>query len=217
MIDGIVTVYIANQHDLIREGLAALMERHGFVLAGTAATLSESCQGVAATRPHVLLLDATLLGNSGRQLLCRLRQVSPSTRAIVLTESLTPEGLAESVAGGAYGYLALANTQQIISATRMAASAAMPFDLPTLRAALTSTNDLLLQTPEWNDSAADDFTQAEQRILALLANGHGNRAMAERLHVSINTIKTHMRHIFEKLGVSDRTSAALWASQQSWG
>lgn len=217
MMTGTISVYIANQHDLIREGLSALMERNGYSVAGTTGVLPEAVRGVIAGQPNVLLLDAAMLSSDGRQTLCRLRQDAERTRTLVLAERLTPEGLAQAVSGGAYGYLALNNSQQIAAAVRMAASAAQTFDLPTLRAALANSGDQFLPTADLHDLNHYDFTTAERRILALLANGLGNHAMAETLDISVNTVKTHMRHIFEKLGVRDRTQAALWASQQGLG
>jgi DNA-binding NarL/FixJ family response regulator len=153
----------------------------------------------------------------GLQALAAIKATRPETSVIMLTSHANPGYLARAVAHGAAGFLSKeVDPDRIPAAVRAAASGDHLLDPALLRAALASA---AVESPVIADSETlppDLLTDAETRILRLLAEGLDNDGIAAAFSLSVNTVKTHIRHIFEKLNVSDRTQAALWAVRHGW-
>jgi DNA-binding NarL/FixJ family response regulator len=207
-----ITVVLAGSHGVAREGLRALLEREGLQVVGEANTGNEAITLVESLNPNAVLLDIRMPDMDGLQALARIKTLRPATSVIMLTSYANPDYLARAVAYGAAGFLSKEiDPVRIPNAVRAAALGDHLLDPALLRAALTSA---ATQTPIFLESdgiSAAVLTAREKRVLRLLADGMDNETIASTLSLSINTVKTHVRHIFEKLHVSDRTQAALWA------
>ena len=208
----LITVLIADDHGVVREGLRAMLEREGLRVVGEARTGREAIALAESLSPKVVLLDIRMPDLDGLQALAAIKAARPETSVIMLTSHANPGYLARAIAHGAAGFLSKeVDPDRIPTAVRAAATGDHLLDPALLRAALTSAATETPFTPEPDTPATDLLTESETCVLRLLAEGLDNDAIAAALSLSVNTIKTHIRHIFEKLNVSDRTQAALWA------
>lgn len=192
-----------------------MLEREGFQVVAEASTGREAIEQVSAHNPQVVLLDIRMPDLDGLQALAAIKEAHPHTAVIMLTSHTYPAYLARAVAYGAAGFLSKEVDPAKIPATvRAAAEGNHLLDRELLQMALaTAVADYPTPqtTAEFTPTPDDLLTEAERRVLRLIGQGLDNTAIAQSLHLSPNTIKTHVRHIFEKLHVSDRTQAALWA------
>ena len=202
-----IRVIIADDHGVVRMGLRGLLTSAGLDVVGEAATGREALEQARALHPDVMLLDVRMPDMDGLQALAAIKAELPEISIVMLTVYANSEYLSRAIASGAAGYLLKdAEPEDIPRVVRAAAEGEMVIDPDLLHA-------ILAHTPieEHFSPAQVGLTQQELRVLKLIALGFNNDALAETLAVSKNTVKTHVRHIFEKLGVSDRTQAAVWA------
>ena len=202
-----IRVIIADDHGVVRAGLRGLLTAAGLEVVGEAGTGVEALTLARELHPDVVLLDVRMPEMDGLQALAAIKSERPDISVVMLTVYASTEYLSRAIAAGAAGYLLKdAEPDEIVRVVRAAAEGEMVIDASLLQSVLGQTqateNDALQQA---------DLTQQELRVLKLIALGLNNDAIAETLVVSRNTVKTHVRHIFEKLGVSDRTQAAIWA------
>lgn len=207
-----IRVLIADDHGVVREGLRSMLENAGLTVVGEAANGQQAVQLTAELQPHVVLLDIRMPGMDGLQALTQIKTANPHISVIMLTTYANPGYLARAVKAGAAGYLSKEiDPQRIPNAVRAAAKGEHLLDRELLRGALATLVDDTPVGPEPNAPPTAPLSDREQEVLRLIVNGLGNEAIAAALTVSLPTVKTHVRHIFEKLGVSDRTQAAVWA------
>ncbi len=202
-----IRVIIADDHGVVRAGLRGLLTAAGLEVVGEAATGQEALTLARMLHPDVMLLDVRMPDKDGLQTLAAIKAEMPDIKVVMLTVYANREYLSRAVAAGAAGYLLKdADPEEIPRVVRAAAEGDMIIDPDLLQS-------ILAHTPAAEKDALSqaDLTQQELRVLKLIALGFNNDAIAQSLVVSRNTVKTHVRHIFEKLGVSDRTQAALWA------
>jgi len=207
-----IRVAIVDDHGIVRQGLRALLTQPGIEVVGEAACGYEAVEIARQLHPDVMLLDIRMKEGDGLQCLPRIKAVSPLTNVIMLTTYANPGYLARSIQEGASGYLSKeVDPGQVIRAVRAAAAGEELIDRTLLQAALTNAVDESPPQPEPIALPAEELSEREVEVLRLVAAGLSNAAIADTLSVSVSTVKTHVRHILEKLHVSDRTQAALWA------
>ncbi|HEC22060.1 MAG TPA: response regulator transcription factor, partial [Chloroflexi bacterium] len=203
-----ITVVIADDHGVVREGLRSMLEREGLHVVGEAASGREAIALVEAFAPDVVLLDIRMPDLDGLQALAAIKATRPETSVIMLTSYANPGYLARAIANGAAGFLSKeADPDRIPPAVRAAATGEHLLDQELLRVALASAAAEAPPVPEAGVLPPDLLTEAEIRVLRLIAEGLDNQTIADSLNLSVNTVKTHVRHTFEKLHVSDRTQA----------
>ena len=206
-----ITVLIADDHGVVREGLRALLEREGIRVVGEARTGREAVALTRELQPSVVLMDVRMPDGDGLQALAAIKAAEPQVSVIMLTIYTNPGYLARAVASGAAGYLSKeVDPERIPWAVRTAARGEELLDRAALLAAL-STAAQSEQPASADTPPLEDLTEREATVLRLIAEGLSNEEITELLVVSLSTVKTHVNHIFRKLGVSDRTQAALWA------
>ena len=210
-----IRVLIVDDHSVVREGLRAILERAGFHVVGEAANGREAVEKCRALRPDVVLLDIRMPGEDGLHALGRIKEQMPQIRVIILTTYTNPGYLARAIVAGATGYLTKeASSEQIIGAIRAAVSGEQLLDQNVLKMALRSVAAHAPARPAPAGDLVEPLTEQEEVVLRLIASGLSNEEIAHALSISVNTVKTHVRHILQKLGVSDRTQAAIWAVRQ---
>ncbi len=213
-----IRVLVADDHGVVREGLRTLLTQAGFEVVALAASGDEATRLTLEHRPQVVLLDIRMPDMDGLQVLERIRAAAPQVAVVVLTTYDNPTYLSRALALGAAGYLTKDADPQIIPlAVRAAAHGHVTVARAMLERALDDLRAAAPPRPRATTAAVDQLTEQEVRVLRLLAQGLTNHEIAERLHISLNTVKTHLKHIFAKLGVSDRTQAAVWAWRQGLG
>jgi len=215
-----ITVLIADDHGIVREGLRIMLEREGFNVVAEASTGREAIEQVNIYHPQVVLLDIRMPDLDGLQALSAIKEAHSETAVIMLTSHTYPAYLSRAVALGAAGFLSKeVDPAKIPASVRAAAEGNHLLDQELLKMALktaVSSQPIQPQTTDEPSPTTDNLSTAEKRVMRLVGQGLDNAAIAQSLNLSPNTIKTHIRHIFEKLHVSDRTQAALWAVRNGY-
>lgn len=201
---------IADDHDLARAGLRGLLEgEHGLQVVGEAADGREAVALCQRLQPDVVLMDLRMPGLDGLAATRAIKEQSPATSIVVVTMHENPDYLLGALKAGASGYvLKGASKREIVTAIRQVLRGGSPL-APDLAGQLLGR--LATQAVGRARLPAERLTTREQEVLRLLARGQTNRDIARELAVSVSTIKAHVEHIIAKLGVSDRTEAAVRA------
>jgi len=203
-----IRVLIADDHKVVRQGLRFLLSSEpGIEVAGEAADGVAALDAIRDIRPDVVLLDLFMPRLDGLAVLAAMRDQRLTAAVLVLTSSADDQHLVEAIKAGALSYLPkTAGVDQVVDAVRAAARGES-----VLQPAATAR---LLR--ELRHAAADplgQLTPRETDVLKGLAQGRSNREIAKALSVSEETVKSHVSSILAKLGLADRTQAAIFALQ----
>jgi DNA-binding NarL/FixJ family response regulator len=206
-----IRVLIVDDHAVVREGLRAFLQlQEGIVVAGEAADGVQALEQAHELDPDVILMDLVMPQLDGVGAMRRLREDAPRSRVIVLTSFLDDDRLLPAIQAGAAGYL-LKNAEpaELARAVRAAHAGETIID-PTVASRLVrAIADGGAPSP-----AIQALTGREQEVLELIAQGRSNKRIAFELGISEKTVKTHVGHLLAKLGVTDRTQAALLAVRE---
>lgn len=200
-----IRVLVVDDHRLVRAGLITLLEAAADIqVAGEAADGLQALAAAAATAPDVVLMDLSMPVLDGVAATRRLLAERPGTRVVALTSFSDRQRVTDILAAGATGYvLKDSRPDDLLAAVRAAADGQVPLD-PRVAAALLPTREV---------PVADQLSEREKQVLRLVAAGLANKQIARRLGIAESTVKVHTGNIFRRIGVTDRTSAALWAKE----
>lgn len=210
-IQGTVRIVIADDHTLFRQGLKQVLElEQEFQVVGEVGSADEAVTACRDLQPDVVVLDVSMPGG-GLDACVRVKQEFPQIGVVILTMHEDQEYLVRAVKSGANSYLVKDIDSSNLAEAIRAARDGRPYLHPKL--AGLALIDMARQTGRTSSRSAGDpgLTARELQVLRLLGQGASNREIAEQLIISEKTTKNHLTHIFEKLGVSDRTQAALYA------
>jgi len=201
-----VRVLIVDDHPLVRRGLTSLLNGVADIsVVGAAADGEEAVAYVAEERPDIVLMDISMPGMDGFEALRRLLKAVPGTRVVMLTSFSDHDLVIEAIDTGAIGFLLKdADPSDLINGIRAAARGDSPLSP---KAAKELLGERARRRP------IDDLTQRERDVLTLVGRGLSNKQIAWRLGISEKTVKAHLGSVFDRLGVQDRTQAALWAQR----
>ena len=205
-----VRVVIADDHQVVREGLQMILaDSDGeIVVVGEASDGEEAVRVTTAVKPDVVLMDLSMPRVDGLEATRRLREAGIESRVLILTSFAEGEGVRDAVRAGVTGYLMKdVLKSELLAAIRLAADG-----VPTLHPRAQQHLMRGIAQPE-TPSPFGALTPRERDVLALLARGESNKRIAATLNLSIGTVKGYVSAIFEKLGVEDRTQAALLAAK----
>jgi NarL family two-component system response regulator LiaR len=200
-----IRVLVVDDHAVVREGLRTFLElQDGIEVAGEAADGEEAIEAAERLRPDVVLMDLVMPALDGLAAMRVLRERVPGARVIVLTSFAEDDKLLPALRAGAAGYLLKnAEPQELARAVRAAHAGEALLD-PHVAARLV---DVLAGEKE----PLDQLTPREREVLQLIGRGFSNKRIARELRLSEKTVKTHVGHVLAKLGVDDRTQAAVFA------
>jgi NarL family two-component system response regulator LiaR len=202
----LIRVLIADDHYVVRQGLAALLlPRNGMEVVGEAATGREAVELARTLQPDVILMDMVMPEMDGPTAIALIKQENPNARILVLTSFGEGKQITAAVQAGALGYLLKdSSPDDLLHAIRSVH-----------RGHLVLPQDLAQKLMQPQAAAAlDQLTERETDVLRLLAQGQSNQEIARNLHISMPTVRSHVSNILTKLGVSNRTQAALVARER---
>ena len=203
-----IRVLIADDHAVVRQGLQTFLALQDDIeVVGEAADGEQAVASAERLRPDVALMDLVMPRLDGIEAIRRIRRASPDTRVIVLTSFVDQDRMIPAVRAGAAGYLLKdVEPQELVRAIRTVRDGEALLH-PAVAARL------MEEVARDGDRPAV-LTDREREVLVLMARGHANKRIAHELGVSEKTVKTHVSNILAKLGVSDRTQAALYAVRE---
>ena len=198
---------IVDDHPLTREALAALLDQNGFDVVGLAADGEEAIAAAARLRPELVLLDLSMPGLDGLEALPRLRRAAPEAEVVVLTASGTDDNLLAAIRAGAAGYLLKSEPpERIVEFLRGVAQGEAALSGSVARQLLEQVRDGRGRggVP---DGIASALSAREVEVLLLLDDHLGTEEIAQRLFISEHTVRSHVKSLLHKLGVSSRREA----------
>lgn len=197
------TVVLADDHAVVRSALRLMLEGEPEIeVVAEAGDAEAATRYVKGHRPDVLILDINMPGGSGLAAIPKIREQSPDTRIVVLTMQDETAFAREALQAGVLGYiLKEAASEELVKAVRMAAQG-RTYLQPELGARLAS---------EPEGTAPGDLSDREVEVLKLIALGHTNNEIAERLFLSVRTVESHRAHIQQKLAMNNRSDLVRYA------
>ncbi len=214
-----IRVLIVDDHAMVREGLRSMLSTDDLDVVGEACDGREGIELTRRLRPGIVLMDVRLPDISGLTALAVIKAEMPSTAVIMVTTYENPEYLAKAIMDGAAGYmLKSASRDELLKSIRTVADGGSLIDRNLLQEVgrQLERGRPLAQVPagtgvEDDRARLESLTEREVGVLRLIVEGLSNREIADVLCISPGTVKTHVEHIIDKLHVSDRTQAAVWA------
>lgn len=205
-----ITVAIADDHAIVRQGLRTYLELQPEIdVVGEAADGQQVLALVKERLPDIVLMDLVMPGLDGVEATRAVRTLSPSTRVIVLTSFSEDEQVFASIKAGAQGYLMKdVLPKDLVRAIKMVHHGEAQLDPEIARKLMQEFTNPKPAAPK------HDLTERELEVLTLIAHGKSNKEISEDLVLSEKTVKTHVSNILQKLHLSDRTQAAVYALRQ---
>ncbi len=205
-------IVVVDDHPMFRRGVRELLELDPDIsVVGEASNRDEAIAVVHQTEPDLVILDLNMKGASGLEILSYLKDEDPSRRIVILTVSDNGKDLTASIQAGADGYfLKDMEPEEFLSNIRQTLEGRLLVD-PSMLAYLTAS--LKGSAPEANQP---QLTGRERDVLVLIAEGWTNKMIARELNISDGTVKGHVKHLLNKLGMKSRVEAAVWATQNGY-
>lgn len=202
-----IRLLVIDDHEVVRCGLRGLMAGTEVQIAAEAASVEEGTAAAEQERFDVVLLDVRLSDGDGLGALGRIKIARPDLPVVMWSAYDNPGYMARAVALGAAGYVLKGAARDVLlDALRKAAQGATVWTRDSLRRVTGS-----LAAPRPVADFEVPLTQRESEVLVELSRGSTNKEIAKTLKISYETVKEHVQHILRKIGVSDRTQAAVWA------
>ena len=204
-----IRIVVADDHPIVRAGIVGLLEQApGIEVVGEAADGAEAVELAASEHPDLVLMDLRMPGVDGASATASIVAAGHGTRVLVLTTYETDDHILAAIEAGASGYLLKAAPQAEILAGIRAVAAGETVLAPSIAAKLVSR-----VRADAASVAPPALSPREHEVLALVAEGRSNPEIARALYIGEATVKTHLLHAFEKLGVNDRTRAVTRAME----
>jgi DNA-binding NarL/FixJ family response regulator len=208
-----IRLLIADDHTVVRVGLRSIMAGSEIEIVAEASNGSQAFAMAAELQPDVVLLDVRMPDTDGITCLGRLKTEMPDLPVLMFSAYDNPTYIARTVALGAAGYLVkTVDQQQIVGAIRRVATGEPIWNREELRRVTGA-----LSTPRAAIDLEVPLTKLESEVLKQLALGLSNKEIALALSISYETVKEHVQNILRKVGVADRTQAAVWAVRKGLG
>lgn len=207
-----ITVFILDDHELVRLGLKELLEGEGFQVIGSTGSALEASRRIPALHPDVSVLDARLPDGTGIEVCRDVKSVDPSLQCLILTSFDDEQALRGAVLAGASGYvLKEINGTDLLTSLRRASKGESLFT-PDLIASVVRG----LAEPERTDPRIAALTQQERRVLKLIGRGMTNREIGTEMFLAEKTVKNYVSSLLAKLGFERRTQAAIFITDTGW-
>ena len=202
-----ISVAIVDDHAIVRTGLSQLIDTApDLELVGAYPDGGAAVEGLVGEPPDVVLMDLSMPGMDGVEATRQLTARTPDIRVVVLTSLADDQHIIDALDAGAIGYvLKHADPDELLGAIRSAAAGDSPLDPKAAR--------VLLDSKRLRRGAVAELSDRELEVLRHVAAGKTNKVIARDLGITERTVKAHLTSVFNQIGVSDRTQAALWATR----
>jgi DNA-binding NarL/FixJ family response regulator len=202
----VTTIGIVEDDSVLRKTLVRLVtETRSFRCVAACASGEEALQKLPPLKPEVVLMDLNLPQMTGIECIRRLKELAPETQVIVLTVYEDSEHIFQALKAGASGYLLKrSEPDEILEAIKNAREGGAPMSSQIARRVVHSFHE---PTPAGLDTTT--LTEREMEILSSLSKGFANKEIADKMNISVPTVRTHLRHIYEKLHVRSRAEAIV--------
>jgi DNA-binding NarL/FixJ family response regulator len=204
----VIGVLLVDDHRLVRTGLASLVDAaEDMAVIGVASDGVEAVKVAAEVRPDVILMDLSMPNMDGVEATRLITAENPEACVLVLTSFSDRDRVFDALQAGAVGYLLKdSDHDELLRGIRAAAAGGSPLDPRVAR-------EVLRVGSRLSPGAVANLTERELEVLRLVAEGLANKQIASRLGITERTVKAHLGSAFQRIGVGDRTSAALWAQR----
>lgn len=211
-----IRIVLVDDQAIVREGLRSMLSPEpDLAVVGEAGNGHEALDLVPRLNPNIVLMDVRMPGMDGLTALERLKIVAPKTSVIMVTLYDDPDYLLRAVTAGAAGYILKdASRDELVRAVRVTADGGAiiaPSLLPELMSKISQAQAQAQPAPAATCDLAEHLSEREMQVLRLIADGRTNQEIADELTIGATTVKTHVQNILQKLSVSDRTQAAVYA------
>jgi len=200
-----ITVLIADDHPIVRDGLRGMFTGRGFEVVGEAANGAEAVAMAERLRPDVVLMDLRMPGTDGVAAITELARLGNPARVLVLTTYDTDSDVLPAIEAGATGYLLKDAPREDLFRAVEAAARGEAVLSPAVASRLMG---------RMREPVRETLSQRELEVLTLVARGSTNKEAAKKLFISEATVKTHLIHVYAKLGVKDRAAAVAVAFER---
>ncbi len=203
----IIKVLLVDDHEMVRMGLAAYLSTEPNIeVVGEASNGEEGIRLAEQFKPDVILMDLVMAGMDGIEATRRIRKAQPESKVIVLTSFIDDEKVYPVIEAGAFSYLLkTSRAPEIVQAIQQAYRGQAVFESQITDKIMTRMRGEHLELPHLQ------CTPREMDVLKLIGEGKSNQDIADELFIGIKTVKTHVSNVLSKLGVDDRTQAAIYA------
>lgn len=207
--DEVIKVLLVDDHEMVRMGLAAYLATEPMIeVVGEASDGEEGVRLAEHFKPDVILMDLVMEGMDGIEATRMIRKVHPNGKVIVLTSFIDDEKVYPVIEAGAFSYLLkTSRANEIVQAIQQAYRGQAVFEEQVTNKIMTR----MIGGDKPTDLPHFLCTPREMEILQLIAEGKSNQEIADELFIGIKTVKTHVSNVLSKLGVDDRTQAAIYA------
>jgi DNA-binding NarL/FixJ family response regulator len=201
-----IRVMVVDDHAIVRQGISDVLgSDEDIEIVALAKSGEEAISLAAELHPDVALMDLSMPGVGGIEATRRTIEASPGVRVVMLTSFAEPQHVNAALDAGAVGYLLKdAEPDELVRGVKAASRGEAPFS-PRAAGALLSRRS--------ERREIEDLTPREREVLDLVGQGLANKQISRRLGIKEKTVKAHLSNVFQRIGVSDRTSAALWAAR----
>jgi DNA-binding NarL/FixJ family response regulator len=209
-----VTVLIVEDHRLMVEGLASLLDESGGIkVVGTAGTVKEAVEATSVLQPEVVLMDFRLPDGNGAEATERIRAEHPGVAVLFLSVDISDDAMIQAVDSGACGYVSKAATAaELIDSIRRAGAGEFLLPAATMSRLLARQRETR-RTQASRERLAQELTSREHEVLQMMSEGLDNYEIAERLGIGYGTVRSHVRGVLEKLSARSRLQAVALARE----
>jgi len=210
-----IKVMLVDDHEVVLEGLIRILEKQGGIqIVSVAGSAEEALERLERFPPEVVVVDIQLPGMNGIELIRRIKKSHPEIEAITLTVFDDEQFARQAIKAGAIGYVIKdAAKDELVKAVRSAAKGESLISTSVARKLIDEITEPSARKKK-KAEGFDGLSQREVEVIKLMAKGYNNRQISDLLYISEHTVKVHIRNIFRKIGVTDRTNAVLWAIEK---